>query len=381
LRPLSETVKTISESITLKYNRLALQLQREGKRVIRLTAGEPDFSTPEPVIASALTAMKTGKTRYTPAAGIPELREAVARKLSRDLGGRWEASQVVITNGGKHALHLALMSILNPQDEVVIFTPAWVSYEPQVRLAGGIPVLVETDSSYLPDVAKLKSKLTEKTKAIILNSPNNPTGAVYSPQVLEAIAEVAKSHDLYVVSDEVYRHLVYNGDHLSIASLDGMLERTIVVDGLSKSHAMTGWRVGFALAPKSIAAFMIRLMSHTTSNINTPTQWAALDALSLDTSYMRDEFKRRRDYVLERLKRLKLPHSTPDGAFYVLLDVSSISQNDTVWVEELLKQEHVATVPGSAFYAPGTVRISFAASFEELEEAFNRIERFIHKWI
>lgn len=361
----------------MKYNRLALQLQREGKKVIRLTAGEPDFDTPEPIIASALKAMKSGKTRYTPAAGIPELREAIAFKFSEEYGKHWTPSQVVVTNGGKHALHLALMSIINAGDEVIIFTPAWVSYEPQVRLAGGIPVFIETDDSFIPDIERLKNKITERTKAIIINSPNNPTGAVYPFHILKEVAELAIKHDLYVISDEVYRHLIYVGRHSSIISVEGMADRTILIDSLSKSHAMTGWRIGFAIAPENVALSMVKLISHTTSNVNTPTQWAAIDALSFDTSYMKEEFSRRREYVVERLDRLGLPHSTPDGAFYVLLDVSAVAEDDTVWVEELLMKEHVATVPGTAFYAPGTVRISFAASMEDIKEAFDRIERFI----
>lgn len=377
MKSLSETVSSINESITLKYNRLALQLQREGKKIIRLTAGEPDFDTPEPIIASALKAMKSGKTRYTPAAGIPELREAVALKFSEEYRTRWTPSQVVVTNGGKHALHLALMSLINAGDEVIIFTPAWVSYEPQVRLAGGIPVFIETDDSFIPDVERLKNKITERTKAIIINSPNNPTGAVYPFHVLKEIAELAIKHDLYVISDEVYRHLIYVGRHSSIVGVEGMADRTILIDSLSKSHAMTGWRIGFAIAPENVALSMVKLISHTTSNVNTPTQWAAIDALSFDTSYMKEEFSRRREYVVERLDRLGLPHSTPDGAFYVLLDISAVAEDDTVWVEELLMKEHVATVPGTAFYAPGTVRISFAASMEDIEEAFDRIERFI----
>ncbi|MDI3516368.1 MAG: aspartate aminotransferase [Thermotogota bacterium] len=377
MKSLSETVSSINESITLKYNRLALQLQREGKKVIRLTAGEPDFDTPEPIIASALKAMKSGKTRYTPAAGIPELREAIAFKFSEEYGKHWTPSQVVVTNGGKHALHLALMSIINAGDEVIIFTPAWVSYEPQVRLAGGIPVFVETDDSFIPDIERLKNKITERTKAIIINSPNNPTGAVYPFHILKEVAELAIKHDLYVISDEVYRHLIYVGRHSSIISVEGMADRTILIDSLSKSHAMTGWRIGFAIAPENVALSMVKLISHTTSNVNTPTQWAAIDALSFDTSYMKEEFSRRREYVVERLDRLGLPHSTPDGAFYVLLDVSAVAEDDTVWVEELLMKEHVATVPGTAFYAPGTVRISFAASMEDIKEAFDRIERFI----
>ncbi len=377
MKSLSETVSSINESITLKYNRLALQLQREGKKVIRLTAGEPDFDTPEPIIASALKAMKSGKTRYTPAAGIPELREAIAFKFSEEYGKHWTPSQVVVTNGGKHALHLALMSIINAGDEVIIFTPAWVSYEPQVRLAGGIPVFIETDDSFIPDIERLKNKITERTKAIIINSPNNPTGAVYPFHILKEVAELAIKHDLYVISDEVYRHLIYVGRHSSIISVEGMADRTILIDSLSKSHAMTGWRIGFAIAPENVALSMVKLISHTTSNVNTPTQWAAIDALSFDTSYMKEEFSRRREYVVERLDRLGLPHSTPDGAFYVLLDVSAVAEDDTVWVEELLMKEHVATVPGTAFYAPGTVRISFAASMEDIKEAFDRIERFI----
>ena len=368
---------SIHESLTLKYNRLALEIQARGEKVIKLTAGEPDFETPAPIVKAAYEAMKAGKTKYAPAAGIRELREAIAIKYSSIFGNRWEPSQVIITNGGKQAIYLALKAILEPGDEVIILTPSWVSYESQVLLNRGKPVFVSTDRNFLPDPDLIRSKITGRTKALIINSPNNPTGTVYPSDLLKEIAEIVLSSRMYVISDEVYRTLVYEGEHTSISSFNGMHERTVLVDSFSKSHAMTGWRIGFLLAPDPVAEAISKIMSHTTGNVNTPSQWAALEALKIDTGYMVEEFRKRRDFVIRELQNMGIDFHKPAGAFYCLLDVSKYCSDDTIFVEGLLKKERVAMVPGQAFRAAGTVRMSFTASMDDLKEGLQRLNRYI----
>ena len=357
---------------------MALELQARGERVIKLTAGEPDFETPEIIVHAAYEAMKEGKTKYVPAAGIWELRKAIASRYSSIFGNRWEPSQVIVTNGGKQAIYLTLKAILDPGDEVIILTPAWVSYESQVLLNRGKPVFVPTNEKFLPDPDLIRSRITDRTKALIINSPNNPTGAVYPAELLKEIAEIVLDNRLYVISDEVYRTLIYDGEHVSISSFQEMDKRTILIDSFSKSHAMTGWRVGFLLAPSHIAQAISKIMSHTTGNVNTPSQWAALKALETDTRYMLEELHRRRDFVTRELQDMGFTFHKPAGAFYFLFDVSKYCPDDTIFVEELLKKQKVAMVPGQAFKVPGMVRMSFAASMSDLEEGLRRLKNHIN---
>jgi len=373
------------------------QMIAEGIDVVNFSVGEPDFETPQNVKRAGIAAIEQGFTRYTPAAGTLELRKAICAKLLRDNGLEYKPEQIVVSNGGKQSLYNAFQVLLDPGDEVIIQAPYWVSYPEMVKLAGGVPVIVETDEStgFRMTADMIREKLTPRTRVINLNSPSNPTGAVYSRRELEEIAALAVENDLVIISDEMYEKLVYDGaEHISIASFGpDVKQRTITVNGLSKAYAMTGWRMGYSASETIYAKAMAGLQSQSTSGPCSISQKAAVEALQgpQDTvEAMRQEFQRRRDYMLERLN--KLPGFSvkvvPQGAFYLFPNVSGtygmnirgrqINSSDDL-AEVLLEEARVGLVPGSGFGAKDYIRFSYATSMERIEEGLNRIEALLRE--
>ena len=385
---LSKIVAGITPSATCELEGLIGNMKRAGVDVVAMNIGEPDFKTPQSICDACTDALDARKTTYVATPGIPELRQAICRKLERENGLHYVPEQICVSTGAKQALYNAVMAVVDPGDEVIVPVPAWVSYMEMVKLAGGLPVCVPSLPDYQPDVAAIAAALTDRTKAILLNTPNNPTGAVYTAENLRAIAALAIEHDLVIITDEVYEKLVFGGaEHLSIAALvPEVYERTILVNGLSKAFRMTGWRCGYSAAPLPIARGISNLQGHTTSNSTTFVQWAAIEALEHGEADVRDmveEFARRRDYAFQRVS--ELPHvscARPDGAFYLLPDVSwyfgrsfnGLPIKDSFQMSEyLLQQYHVAVVPGGAFEAPKAIRIAYTNSMHELERGFDRI--------
>lgn len=377
---ISMNVSSIPASKTLEVNALAQELKKKGVDVVNLTAGEPDFPTPDPIVEAAIEALKMGFTKYTDSSGIPELREMIARHVSKKFKVPCTANQVVVSNGGKQAIFNALASVVSQNDEVIIIDPCWVSYEPMVLLLGAKAVHVKThfEKEFVPNPEEIEKSISSATKVIIVNSPNNPTGAVYDEKTLYEIYEIAKKYDLLIISDEVYEPLVYDTDHISLFSISKG-DRTVLVNAFSKSHSMTGWRIGYLVAPIEIARAAAKIQGHLTSNINSITQYAALKAFEVDTTYMKDRFKKRRDLVCSMLSELKLNYLRPKGAFYVLIDVREFEQDDVQFCMKLLNDQHVALVPGSAFNAQGFVRLSFATSEDLIKKGIDRIGKFIRR--
>lgn len=392
---LSQRARALAPSPTMAIDARAKQLLAEGADVVNFSVGEPDFDTPETAKAGGIEAIRQGFTKYTPAAGTLELRKAIARKLREENGLEYAPEQIVVSNGGKQSLYNAFMVLLDPGDEVIIQAPYWVSYPEMVKLAGGVPVVVETDAStgfkMTPDM--IREKLTPRTKIINLNSPSNPTGVVYTPAELRAIAELAVERGLIIISDEIYEKLLYDGaEFVSIASFGPEVKRlTVTVNGFSKAYAMTGWRMGYAAAEPDVARAMADLQSQSTSGPSSITQKAALAALTGDQSAveaMRQEFDRRRRYVVERLRAMPGVELevVPQGAFYVFPNVSAlfgrtiggqlVKDSDDLGMV-LLEKAQVALVPGSGFGSPNHVRISYATSMERLREGLDRMERLL----
>jgi aspartate aminotransferase len=393
---ISSRATRVKPSPTLQMNAKAQEMKAEGIDVISFGVGEPDFDTPDNIKEAAIKALKEGKTKYTPVGGIPELKDAIVEKLERDNGLKYKREEIIVSCGAKHTLYNIAQALLDPGDEVIIPAPYWVSYPAQVLLNDGVPVFVETsekdDFRLNPDM--LEEKITDKTKAIIINSPSNPTGQIYDKGSLEAIADIALKHNLYIISDEIYEKLIYdNNTHISIASLsEDIKSKTIVVNGLSKSHAMTGWRIGYAAGPSEIISAMTKIQSQSTSNPTSIAQWAAIEALKGPQDALEEmlrEFDRRRRFLVEELNRLKGFRCTmPKGAFYVFANVSGLkgttsgsrrinSSSDLAMY--LLEEAHVALVPGEAFGAEGYIRLSYATSMERLHEGIRRIGQAIEK--
>jgi aspartate aminotransferase len=392
---LNARAKKLTPSPTMAIDGRAKKLAADGVDVINLSVGEPDFDTPDTAKAGGIAAIEKGFTKYTAAAGITELREAIAEKLRRENGLDYTGDEIVVSNGAKQSLFNAFMVLLDPGDEVIVQAPYWVSYPEMIKIAGGTPVIIKTDASsgfeLTPGMIELA--LTPRTKAINLNNPSNPTGVVYSRAKLQAIADLAVRHNLVVISDEIYERLAYDGHEVvSLATLGPQVrERTVTVNGFSKAFAMTGWRLGYAAAPKPLAKAMTELQSHSTSGPSSITQKAALAGLRGDQSCvanMRREFDARRRYAVERLRSI---HGfdlevVPAGAFYVFPNVSSLYgqtfggrkiQNSEELCMTILDSGKVAIVPGSAFGSPEHVRISYATSMDKLREGLDRIERLL----
>ncbi len=384
-------VMAMQPSATLAMSARAKQLRREGKPVISLSAGEPDFHTPAPIAEAAIAAIREGFTRYTENAGMLELRQAISRKLAEENGLEYTPEQILCTNGAKQAVAMAIEVLCRPGDEVLIPAPFWVSYPEMVRLAGAEPVILPTsvETGYRLTPEALEAAITERTRLLILCSPSNPTGTVYTPEELEALAAVLRRHEhVYVLSDEIYEYIVFDAEHVSFARLPGMKERTITVNGFSKSFAMTGWRLGYLAAELSIVKAAAKVQSQFTSAPCSISQKAGLAALQMDKGPIREmvsAFRQRRDFLLQRLRTIAgVACPKPEGAFYLFPQVSAfygrrtpdgqtITDSDSLCLY-LLEHCHVALVPGQAFGDPNGVRISYAASMEDLAEAMRRIE-------
>src|SRR5271166_580 len=384
----------IEPSATMAMAAEARRLKSAGQEILDFALGEPDFVTPENVLEAAMAAMKAGKTHYTPPAGIPELRQAVADHYTRHMGLAADAPEVVISNGAKHSIHNALMAVCGPGDEVIIPAPYWVSYSDLVKLTGATPVVISTSEAagFKLSPNQFLSAVTPCTKLLMINSPSNPTGAVYDRSELEALADTVLTTKVGVLSDEIYEYLTY-GNHqpTCFASLrPGLRDRTITISGVSKSYAMTGWRIGWAVAPLSVSKFMGDLQSQETSNPCSISQWAALEAINGpqdSVAAMQAEFSRRRDYVVKRVK--DLPEVTclpPEGAFYAFLNVAKHFGrtlggrpvvDSTSFCMAALSSARVALVMGSAFGAEGYVRMSFASDHATIEKGFDALSRFL----
>lgn len=386
---LADRVLTLSPSPTLAITAKAKQLKAEGHDVISLGAGEPDFNTPDHIIEAAYRAMKEGKTKYTPSGGIPELKKAIIRKLLSDQGLEYAQDEIHVASGAKHALYNFFQVVINPGDEVLIPVPYWVSYPEQVKLAGGVPVYIEgrEENGFKVTAEQVKEAITKKTKAIIINSPSNPTGAVYTKEELEAIGRVAIEHQLWIVSDEIYEKLIYDGEHVSIASLGPEYkEHTILINGVSKPYSMTGWRIGYAAGNRQVLKAMTDLSSQSVSNPTSISQYASIAALEGDQgplAAMREAFRKRRDRIVPLIREVPgFSCDMPKGAFYIYINVSEAMKAGGYhdvdrWSEALLEQEKVAVVSGTGFGTKEHIRISYAASMEELEEAVIRMRRFV----
>jgi aspartate aminotransferase len=387
---LANRVSTLTPSSTLAITAKAKALKEAGHDVIGLGAGEPDFNTPDYIIAAAVKSMQEGQTKYTPSGGLPALKDSIINKFKVDQNLTYSQKEVVVASGAKHALYLLFQAILNPDDEVIIPTPYWVSYPEQVKLAEGTPVYVEglETNDFKITKEQLEAAITEKTKAFILNSPSNPTGSLYTKEELKELGEVCLKHDILIVSDEIYEKLVY-GDavHHSIAELsEALKEQTIIINGVSKSHSMTGWRIGYAAGNAEIINSMTDLASHSTSNSTTMAQYGTIAAYDVESEFvemMRVAFEERLNVVYEQL--VSIPGVScvkPKGAFYLFPNVrEAVTMNgfDSVdeWVEKILEVEKVALVPGSGFGAPDNVRLSYATSLDQIQEALTRVERFV----
>ena len=393
---LSKKAGNISPSITLSITAKANELKKQGVDVVSFGAGEPDFNTPENIINAAIKAMKDGKTKYTPAGGILELKETICKKFKKDNNLDYKPSQITISTGAKQCLANAFMAILNPGDEVLIPIPYWVSYPELVKLADGVPVFVETkkENNYKYTVEDLEKAVTDKTKAILINSPNNPTGTIYHEDELLKIANFAKKHNLLIVSDEIYEKLIYDGKkHVSIASLnEDAFNRTLVINGVSKTYAMTGWRLGYIAASEEITKIMTSIQSHMTSNVNTITQYATIEALNGPVEELKNmvsEFENRRNFMVDKLSKISgVSIIKPSGAFYIMVDISDYFntvfkgqkiENSLDFAKVLLDEEKVAVIPGAGFGLDNYIRLSYATSMKVIETGIDRISTFLSK--
>ncbi len=391
---ISEKAKGVSPSPTLYLDAKYKQMKKQGIPVVGFGAGEPDFETPDNIKEAAIRAINEGFTRYTPASGTVELKKAICDKFKRDAGLDYGIENIVVSNGGKHALTNVFMAICEQGDEVIIPAPFWVSYPEMVKMAGGAPVFLNTteENNFKFTAKELEMHITDRTRALVLNTPSNPTGMVYTKQELEEIAKVAVKHNVYVVFDEIYEKLVYEGEHINIASLgDDIKELTIVVNGMAKAYAMTGWRIGFAAANADVAKAMSNIQSHATSNPNSIAQAASVEGLSGDQSsvdVMRNEYEKRRDYMVDRINSINgLSCKKPNGAFYVFMNVRAVLGKEhygkmintaSELCDDILERALVALVPSEGFGIDGYVRFSYATSMETIKEGLDRIEKYIN---
>jgi aspartate aminotransferase len=387
---LANRVQSLTPSTTLAITAKAKELKAQGLDIIGLGAGEPDYNTPKHIIDAALLSMNEGQTKYTPSAGLPKLKEAIAAKLKRDQGLEYKPSEIVVGSGAKHALYTLFQAILDEEDEVIVPIPYWVSYPEQIKLADGKPVYIvgTEENQYKITKEQLEQAITDKTKAVIINSPSNPTGMLYSREELAAIGEVCLAHDILIVSDEIYEKLVYgNAKHTSIAEISPELKKqTIIINGVSKSHSMTGWRIGYAVGEESIIKAMTNLASHSTSNPTTTAQYgaiAAYDGTQEPVEEMRQAFEGRLNKIYDKL--VEIPGVScikPQGAFYLFPNVKRAVEltgysNVEDFTTALLEEAQVAVIPGSGFGAPDNIRLSYATSLELLEAAVERIHSFV----
>ncbi len=384
---LAERLKKINPSSTLAITSKAKKLKSEGKDIVNFAAGEPDFDTPDFIKVAAIQAINSGFTKYTPTTGIPDLKKLICQKFKKDNSLEYAPDQIIVSNGAKHSIFNALMVLLNPKDEVLIPLPYWVSYPEMVNLCEGIPRFIKTtaENNFKISAADLSKHVSAKTKVLILNSPSNPCGSVYTHEDLEAIARICVSKNIFVISDEIYEKIIFDGlKHSSIASLNkDIYDLTITVNGLSKSHSMTGWRIGYLGAPSDVACAISNLQDHSTSNPNSIAQKAAVAALSAPEDFTHKlclEFLKRRDYLAQRLKQIKnLSFFMPQGAFYIFCDISETKLDSLTFAKRLLEEEFVSLIPGCSFGMDDHIRISFATSMEELQKGMDRLEKWVAK--
>ena len=394
MKELSHIAASVQASSTMAIDSLAKQMKADGIDVIGFGAGEPDFNTPDHIKAAAQKAIDDNVTRYTPASGTVALKEAVCARMKADCGVEYKPSQVVVSSGAKHCVYIALRALVNPGDEVILPAPFWVSYLELIKMVGGTPVVVtaEESASFKMTAAQLEAAITPNTKALILNNPSNPTGMVYSREELEAIARVCIKHDIYVISDEIYYSLLYDGvEFTSFAALgDEVKERTILINGVSKAYAMTGWRIGYILAEEKLTKVMSNFLSHSTGSPCAVSQAASVAALSSSqdqVEVMRKAFERRRNYIVERMNNIDgVSCINPEGAFYVMMNMEkllgktihgeTINSSDD-FSAAFLKHGLVATVPCSGFGAPNFVRWSYATSIDNIRKGLDRLEEFL----
>ncbi|MEK0451159.1 MAG: hypothetical protein RL088_3427 [Verrucomicrobiota bacterium] len=381
---LAQRATILTPSLTLGIDSKAKAMKAEGIDVCSFAAGEPDFDTPDHIKQACISAINAGMTKYTPSAGIPELRQAISQKFKAENNLDYPAGQIIVSNGAKHSCLNAILACVGEGDEVIIPAPYWLSYPEMVRLAGGEPVIVQTteENGWKMTADEFQDAMSPRTKMVILNSPGNPTGAVYTEAELRAIGEVALGEDILILSDEIYEKLTYDDvKHVSIASLSKELYNlTITINGFSKAYAMTGWRLGYLGAPEPIAKAIDAIQSHSTSGCTSFAQKGALAALTGDQSAvedMRAEFDIRRQYMADRLSKIpKISVVMPQGAFYVLANISAFGLNSTNFCDRLLSKHHVAIVPGIAFGDDRTVRLSYATSLDIIKKGLDRIEEF-----
>ena len=381
---ISERAAKLTPSLTLSIDSKAKAMKLEGIDICGFGAGEPDFDTPEHIKAACIAALEGGFTKYTPSSGLPELRQAISDKFAADNGLEYRPSQIIVSNGAKHSCYNAILATCEPGDEVVIPSPYWVSYPDMVRLAGAEPVIVQTSerNGWKMTAEEFENAMTPRTKMVIMNSPGNPTGAVYSREEMEAIVEVAAEEDIYILSDEIYEKLVYDDvKHVSIASLSKQAyDLTITINGFSKSYAMTGWRLGYLGASDAIAKAVDSIQSHSTSNPCSFAQKGAVAALKGDQqplSDMHDEFDMRRNYMYDRISKIaNITAVRPQGAFYVLVNISQLGLSSQNFSDRLLSKANVAVVPGIAFGDDRTIRLSYATSIDVIKKGLDRFQDF-----
>lgn len=382
---LAERLKEVKPSSTLAITSKAKKLKSEGFDIVNLAAGEPDFDTPDFVKEAGIEAIKSGFTKYTPTTGIPELKNLISEKLKKDNRLEYGPDQIVVSCGAKHSIFNALFVLVNPKDEVLIPQPYWVSYPEMVHLCQGLPRFIKTlpENNFKVTPRQLKEQLSSKTKVFILNSPSNPTGCVYTEDELREIAGICVENKIFVISDEIYEKLIYDGlKHTSIAGFNkDIYDLTVTINGLSKSYSMTGWRIGYLAAAPNISEAVSRLQDHSTSNPNSIAQKAAVAALSYSGDFFSKvvkEFQNRRDYCLERLTKMaKIKAVPPKGAFYIFCDITKTGLKSSVFANRLLEEKYVSLIPGDGFGMDNYIRISFATSMEQLKKGMDRLSDFL----
>lgn len=392
---LSQRILGMKPSATLAVDAKAKELKSQGKNVISFGSGEPDFTSPEAAFRYAKEAMENGKTHYTPTSGIPELRKEICTYYKDEFGLEFQPDQVVVGSGAKPCIYEALAAIIDPGDEIILLAPAWVSYIEQIHLLDGKTVIVDTESNgFVPKIEDIEAAVTDRTEALLLNSPSNPTGIIYDEKTLRGLGDIAIKHDLWLIWDEIYEQLVYGGNkhYNPLQLMPELASRIIIINGVSKAYAMTGWRIGYSIAPKALAAKINDFQSHLTSNASSIAQWAAVGAMKesiADVQKMKTAFDSRRELIcglLHAMPHISFPE--PEGAFYVFINIKECLgmtyegqqiDDDIDFCNMLLEGELVAVVPGSAFLAPGYLRISYASSPEEIKEGMRRLHAFLDK--
>lgn len=384
---LAKRLEKINPSSTLSITAKAKKLKSDGHDVVNFAVGEPDFDTPDFIKDAAIAAIKSGFTKYTPTTGIPELKNAISEKFKKDNYLDYDSSQVAVSCGAKHSIFNALFVLLNRGDEVIIPSPYWVSYPEMINLCEGTPVFLETSANtgFKITVKDLENRVNAKTKAIILNSPSNPTGCIYTEDELRQIAKICVEKKIFVISDEIYEKIIYdNNKHVSIASFgQDIYNLTITVNGLSKSHSMTGWRIGYLGGPKDIVEAVSKVQDHSTSNPVSISQKAAVAALNAPDDFsnaMAVEFQKRRDYAIKRLSQIKkISFVRPQGAFYIFCDISKLGMDSKTFTNRMLDETYVSLIPGAGFGRDDYIRISFAISIEQIGKGMDRIEEWFDK--